>query len=318
LPDSQDPNHPFAPKENSPAVSVSSFHERLLDSLYDGVYFVDSERKITYWNKGAEKLTGYAASEAVGRHCFDNFLMHVDDEGCALCFGGCPLAATIADCERREAEVYLRHKLGHRVPVCVRVSPILDGANRVVGAVEVFSDISAKKQIERRAGELETLAFRDALTGVPNRRYIEMKVEQAIQEVERFDRNCGLLMIDVDQFKQVNDTYGHETGDVALRTVCETLTHNLRPGDSVGRWGGEEFLGIVTDVNPAALMAFAERCRKLIAESAVPVGNVGLQVTVSIGATLISPGESAYSAIKRADELMYKSKMSGRNRTTLG
>lgn len=307
-----------SPFQGQPLASDSSFHKKLLDSLYDGVYFVDTERRITYWNQGAEQLTGYSYSEAVGRNCFDNFLVHVDAEGGALCFGGCPLAATIADGERREAEIYLRHKLGHRVPVCVRVAPIKDDADRIIGAVEVFSDISAKKNIERRAGELENLAFRDALTKVPNRLYLELKVEQAMQEVERLGRIIGLLMIDVDHFKQVNDTYGHEAGDVTLRTVCNTLTHNIRPGDAVGRWGGEEFLVLGVDVSASGLATFAERCRHLIAESAVSIGDKNLQVTASLGATLLQNGESAESAIQRADQLMYKSKIAGRNRTTLG
>lgn len=304
-----------APKPIKPA---PSFHEKLLDSLHDGVYFVDCERRITYWNKGAERLTGYSADEVIGRHCFDNFLKHVDDQGRTLCLGGCPLARTLADGERREAEVYLRHKLGHRVPVSVRVSPIVDDAGCIVGAVEVFSDVSAKKKAERRAGELENLAFHDLMTGVPNRRYIEMKVEQAIQEVKEFGRRIGLLMIDVDHFKLVNDQYGHNTGDDVLRAVCKTLTHGLRAGDSVGRWGGEEFLVIVMDAHPPALQAFAERCRMLIAESAVPAGNESIRVTVSLGATAIKAGDSVREAVNRADELMYASKMSGRNRTTLG
>jgi diguanylate cyclase (GGDEF)-like protein/PAS domain S-box-containing protein len=263
-------------------------------------------------------LTGYSCNEAVGRHCFDNFLVHVDDEGRALCFGGCPLAATIVDGERREAEIYLRHKLGHRVPVSVRVTPIRDKADRIIGAVEIFTDISAKKTIERRAGELENLAFRDALTKVPNRLYLQLKVEQAMQEVEQLGRIIGLLMIDVDHFKQVNDKYGHEAGDATLRTVCNTLTHNMRPGDTLGRWGGEEFLIVAVDVSASGLATFAERCRHLIAESAVSIGSERLQVTASLGATLLQHGESADSAIQRADQLMYKSKTSGRNQTTLG
>jgi diguanylate cyclase (GGDEF)-like protein/PAS domain S-box-containing protein len=295
-----------------------SFHERLLDSLHDGVYFVDCERRITYWNKGAEQLTGYIASEVIGKHCFDNLLMHVDDQGCALCLTGCPLARTIIDGERREAEVYLRHKLGHRVPVSVRVAPIADSAGSIVGAVEIFSDVTAKKNTERRVGELESLAFCDSLTGVPNRRYVEMKVEQAIQEVEQFGRSIGLLMIDVDHFKLVNDRYGHGTGDDVLRAVCKTLAHSLRSGDTVGRWGGEEFLVIVMDVHAPALTAFAERCRMLIAESAIPAANESVRITISLGATLITQGDSVQAAVKRADELMYSSKMSGRNRTTTG
>ena len=143
----------------------SSFYERLLDSIFDGVYFVDAERKITYWNRGAENLTGYSAREAMQRHCYDNFLGHVDEKGCALCTNGCPLTSTLLDGLRRESEVFLRHKLGHRVPVCVRVAPITDKqSGQIIGTVELFSDVSAKKRVERRVHELEGIAFRDNLT----------------------------------------------------------------------------------------------------------------------------------------------------------
>jgi len=153
---------------SSPAVSAPLFREELFDGLYDGVYFVDRERRIQYWNHSAELLTGYSASEAVGIHCFENLLMHANQEGCALCLK-CPIASTIVDGKRREAEMYLRHKLGHRVPVFIRVAPVVDSAGLIVGAVEVFSDRTAKTNIDRRVGELESFAFRDALTGVRNR-----------------------------------------------------------------------------------------------------------------------------------------------------
>lgn len=301
-----------------PSAESRSFHEILLDNLYDGVYFVDMERRITYWNKGAEQITGYSASEIIGTGCFDNLLMHVDEEGHALCKGECPLARTISDGKRREADVYLKHRFGHRIPVCIRVTPIMDSSGCIVGAVEVFSDATAKRNIEKRAGELERLAFLDALTGVANRRYVALKVQQALQEVQQFGRSIGLLMIDVDHFKRVNDTYGHETGDVVLQAVCKTLSYSVRPGDTVGRWGGEEFLVIVTDVNQKALGVLAERCRQLIAESIIPVGGNQHKITVSVGATLIFTEDSERSAIERADKLMYRSKMSGRNQTTVG
>jgi diguanylate cyclase (GGDEF)-like protein/PAS domain S-box-containing protein len=301
-----------------PVDTSLSFHAKLLDSLHDGVYFVDRERKILYWNKGAEELTGYSASEVVGRACFDNILMHVNANGCSLCLHGCPLGQTIADGQRRENEVFLRHKLGHRIPVSVRVAPIADNQGTIVGAVEVFSDISAKKHIERRVGELEDLVFLDPLTEVPNRRYIELKVRQAIQEVEQFDRKIGLLMVDVDNFKQVNDEHGHDIGDAVLKALCRTLSHNLRSGNVMGRWGGEEFLVIVGGTSAERLEFFAERCRMLIAESSIPLPAGELRVTVSVGATLMRRDDSDQSVIKRADELMYKSKVDGRNRVTIG
>jgi diguanylate cyclase (GGDEF)-like protein/PAS domain S-box-containing protein len=295
-----------------------SFHERMLDSLHDGVYFVDRERKILYWNKGAELLTGYSASEVVGRTCFDNILMHVTAGGCSLCLTGCPLGKTIEDGQRRESEIFLRHKLGHRVPVSVRAAPITDNQGMIVGGVEVFSDISAKKHIERRVGELEDLVFLDALTGVPNRRYIELKVKQALQEVEQFGRKIGLLMVDVDHFKQVNDEHGHEIGDETLRTMCRTLLCSLRSGNVLGRWGGEEFLVIVAGTSQEGLRASAERYRMLIAETAIPLAAGEFRISVSVGGTLMLRDDTEQSVIKRADELMYKSKMDGRNRVTLG
>jgi diguanylate cyclase (GGDEF)-like protein len=136
--------------------------------------------------------------------------------------------------------------------------------------------------------------------------------------VEQFDRKIGLLMVDVDHFKRVNDEHGHDIGDEALKAVCRTLSHSLRSGDVLGRWGGEEFLIIVAGITPARLRAFAERRRMLIAESAIPLPTGQLRVTISLGATLMQRGDSDQSAIKRADQLMYQSKMDGRNRVTLG
>jgi diguanylate cyclase (GGDEF)-like protein/PAS domain S-box-containing protein len=293
-------------------------YEKLLDGIYDGVYFVDRQRRITYWNKGAEELTGYTRAEVIGRHCFDNILSHMDSQGCNLCVGGCLLSTALTDGKRREDEVYLQHKLGHRIPVSVRVSPLRNSAGEVIGAIEVFSDISAKKNIERRAGELEQLVFRDVLTGVSNRRYMGLKVEQALQEVQQFGRQIGLLLVDLDHFKEVNDTLGHETGDLVLKMVCNTLGHNLRQGDHIGRWGGDEFVLIAMDVGVEGLSSIAARYCTLIAESTVPSGEKRTHVTCSMGATLLRANETAEEAIARADELMYKSKLNGRNRETTG
>jgi diguanylate cyclase (GGDEF)-like protein/PAS domain S-box-containing protein len=292
-------------------------YERMLDGLYDAVYFVDSTRKITYWNKSAEHLTGYTASEATGHHCFSNFLEHVSEDGRALCLDGCPLQATIHDGQSRESHIYLRHKAGHRVPVHVRVSPIRSGEGQIIGAVEVFNCAVGKTRIERRVHELEKLAFSDGLTGLANRRFIEVKLEQALQDQREFGRVFGLLAIDVDHFKEVNDLHGHDGGDAVLKTISRTLALTLRREDTPARWGGEEFLVLLADLDPACLYGIAERCRKLIGASLTRANGVSVRVTVSIGATTIRDGETSDAVIKRADELLYRSKSQGRNRTTV-
>ncbi len=296
----------------------SQFYEKILDHLHEGVYFVDRERKITYWDDGAERLSGYSAVDAVGRSCFENFLGHVDECGRPLCLNGCPLASVIRDGHPRSAEFYLRHREGHRVPVSVRVMPVRNAEGLVIGAVEIFSHADARNSAEKRVTELEHMAFCDPLTNLPNRRYLEMKVEQALEEQEEFGRLYGLLMFDLDGFKRVNDTHGHEIGDALLKTVAKTVSDGQRPVDIAGRWGGEEFLILMPDMEPTALGDFAERCRSLIALSSVAAGSTSVSVTASIGATVLSHGECSESALRRVDELMYQSKRSGGDQTTAG
>jgi len=296
----------------------SSFYEKLLDTMQDGVYFVNRERRITYWNEGAQKLSGYSDKETVGKRCFDNLLGHVDENGQPMCSNGCPLSAVLVDGRSHEMEAYLRHKEGHRVPIMVRAIPMRDAMGQIVGAVEVFSDSSDKKKADKRVSELEQLAFRDPLTALPNRRFLELKVSQALEEHRRFGRLYGLLMFDLDHFKQVNDSHGHDAGDALLKTVAKTLTQGLRTVDMVGRWGGEEFLVLMPDLDAVELGDLAERCRVLIAESSVAAAAARVSVTASIGATVLTSEDSAEGALRRVDELMYQSKHSGGDRTTAG
>lgn len=289
----------------------------ILDHLYDGVYFVDRERRITYWNKGAERITGYDAGEVTGRRCADNLLSHVDDQGCLLCYQQCPLAQTIADGQVREAEVYLKHANGHRVPVLVRVAPLRGPDGTLVGAVESFSDNSSLMAARARMTQLNDLAERDPLTGLGNRRLLERKLKTALLEAHHGAAACAVLFADVDHFKQVNDVHGHAVGDGVLQMVAETLRLGVRATDCVARWGGEEFVVVLTDLDPAHLSAVAEKLRVLVQRSAYSAPEGRVQVTASFGATVSRPDDTVETILRRADGLLYQSKLNGRNRVTL-
>ncbi|MBU1039846.1 MAG: GGDEF domain-containing protein [Proteobacteria bacterium] len=293
------------------------FYKDLLDNLYDGVYFVDSTLTITYWNKGAERISGFSAAEVMARRCADNLLMHVDDAGVQLCVCGCPLAGTLADGQMREAEVYLHHKDGHRVPVSVRVTPLRDDAGRIIGAVEIFTDSSVKREIMSEINELKNLTLVDPLTGLGNRRAAAIDFEHKSKALRHYKTPFGMLFVDIDNFKEVNDTYGHEIGDRILDMVGKTLTGALRGKDKVNRWGGEEFVALVTNVDAKMFHAIAERMRRLVESSALPMPGGMLQVTVSLGGSLAQDTDTLESLIKRTDELMYRSKGAGRNCTSL-
>lgn len=218
------------------------FYKNLLDNIYDGVYFVDINRQIVYWNRSAENLTGYRSPEMVGRYCWDNILMHVNNEGISLCKGFCPLVRAMAEQRMLEQEVFLRHKDGHRVPVLVRASPVRDSNGQVIGAVEIFSDNSPKITLIQRIEEIQKMALLDPLTQLGNRAYADNHLHARLDEMYRYNGSFGVLFIDIDHFKEVNDSYGHEVGDKVLKMVARTLRNSVRASDIVARWGARNLL----------------------------------------------------------------------------
>ena len=295
----------------------STLYRDVLDNINDGVYFLDRQRKIFFWNKGAERITGYASDEVLGRHCADDILCHVDKEGRNLCQDDCPAAEVLTDGQRREAEVYLLHKNGYRKPVRIRVAPIEDADGRIVGAMEIFSDDASPDSMRRRIALLEKLSALDPLTHLPNRRSIEATIASRLAETHRYKVIFGILFIDIDHFKSVNDRYGHEVGDRVLQLVAKTLARSLRPFDLAGRWGGEEFLAVVLNVDAAHLGVVAERVRSLVAQTRIPLEDGYLNVSVSIGGSLSRVDDSLEALVNRADQNMYRSKMGGRNQVQL-
>lgn len=293
------------------------FYSQLLESMYDGVYFVDRNRTVTFWNKGAERISGYSRDEVLGRSCADNVLRHVDEQGRHLCLQGCPLAAVMVDGRARETQVYLHHRQGHRVPVFVRGTAITDDAGEIVGAVEVFSSDDKLARTMELVRQLRQEALQDGLTGLGNRKYADMTLETHLQGLDRHGIGFGLLFIDIDFFKKVNDTWGHNVGDEVLMMVAGTVANGLRPLDVPCRWGGEEFIAVLPNVDHAALERVAERLRMLVENSWLDHGDETIRVTASLGGALAEPGDTAQDVVGRADAQVYRSKQEGRNRVSL-
>ena len=284
----------------------------LLDCLADGVYFTDTERRIAFWNRGAEILSGFSREEVIGKRCLDNLLMHMDAAGNELCKNGCPLGETLRDGQPREADVFLHHKSGHRVPIRVRVAPMKNEAGAIVGAVEVFSDNSSNIQLNQRLAQMEKLALLDSLTGLANRRYLESIMRSRMEELRRNNWPFGVLFIDIDNFKSVNDKYGHEIGDQVIKMTSRTLDASSRYFDVVGRWGGEEFVAVIANAEEKELFDVGERMRSLVEHSMLSAPEY-LFVTVSIGGAQAVPDDTIESLVKRADEKLYQAKHSGKN-----
>jgi diguanylate cyclase (GGDEF)-like protein/PAS domain S-box-containing protein len=291
--------------------------KEIFDSLFEGAYIVDDDRKIIFWNKGAEKITGFKKEEVIGKYCHDNILNHVTADGTLLCFGGCPLHNSIITGNENEAEVFLHHKDGHRVPIKVKTVPYYDNG-AISGAIEFFKDYSTKIELKNTIESLNSVASLDHLTGLYNRRYFEAFIESKLGELRNFDLSFGITFFDIDDFKIINDTFGHLLGDDVLKIIAKTATNSTRGNDIVCRWGGEEFVAVFLDIDEEKLRVLAERLRTIVENSSLRASDNEIKFTISIGATMARADDTTESLLHRADKLMYKSKQNGKNQSTLG
>jgi two-component system cell cycle response regulator len=158
------------------------------------------------------------------------------------------------------------------------------------------------------------MTITDGLTDVGNKKRLDQLVQKEIPRAVRHNRELSLLMVDIDHFKDVNDTYGHLAGDSVLRDLAGILQKRLRPDDELGRYGGEEFAAVLPETSLIGAVKIAEDLRKLVEEHAFIVEGEQINVTVSIGAAALKPGMDAKAFFRAADEMLYKAKNSGRNK----
>ncbi|MCM8763878.1 MAG: PAS domain-containing protein, partial [Candidatus Omnitrophica bacterium] len=171
---------------------------KIIDSLYEGVYIIDTDRKILYWNKSAQDITGYRAEEVVGKSCRDNILRHADKEGNELCLNDCPMVNAMETGKQVTGEVYLHHKSGYRLLANVTGIPVIENG-KVEGLIELFNPVlSSLKDHEQ---DLLNLALKDPLTKLYNRKGFEFIYPLRQREMMMLDYKTGILFIDIDDFK---------------------------------------------------------------------------------------------------------------------
>lgn len=225
---------------------------------------------------------------------------------------------TLEDGIINEAHVFLKHKDGYRIPVMVKTLPIYDSNQKIVAAIEVFTDERFQKQVYQENMELKDKLRIDPLTQVANRHFFDFQIAKRLEESSVFSNAFGILVIDIDHFKKINDTYGHLVGDEILKIVAQSLSSNVSKTDLVSRWGGEEFIIIVDVANQEDLFKIAERLRHVVAASSYELEkNKTIQVTISIGGTLVKKQDTSKTLIARADDNMYFVKQNGRNQTKI-
>ena len=176
---------------------------------------------------------------------------------------------------------------------------------------------TATETLSKKLEESEAKALVDALTNVLNRNAYNMKIGELVHEYKRYNEEWALLVLDIDHFKKFNDTYGHKIGDKVLKSVAATISNSIRVSDHIFRYGGEEFVVILSRINKETTKNLSEKIRREVERDYLVDGDNELKVTMSIGATIITPEDTEASLFERADKALYQAKQNGRNQIVL-
>ena len=278
----------------------------ITDEVGSGLIRVDQQGRVRWLNPEAERLLGWTEAELLGQELHP--MIHMTLSGQVLHADTCPTLEALRTGERQHAERdFFRTREGKILPVHTTVTP-LPGVADEGGAIITFSDDSGHLEAEN---QLRHQAMTDELTGCLNRRATLQLLDRLLASPDSYP---GVVLFDIDHFKQVNDTYGHAAGDRVLAYYTQEIRELLRAGDGFGRIGGEEFLVVFDNVCMDNLLPLAERFRQRFDERRCPVDEHRLHVTASFGVAVRQPGESAHALLARADAALYSAKEQGRNR----
>ena len=284
--------------------------QAVIENAYDGIITIDERQTIRLMNVAAREIFGLSESEACGSNLSRFIPLRYRSKHSDYVSSFRNSVVDARPLHSRVSVTGLRAD-GSEVPLEVAIAKIRVGPEMEMTAV--IRDISERARL---IDELSRAATRDALTGLFNRRFTSGILKQELQRCRRFKRVLGIAMLDLDNFKKVNDGYGHSCGDSVLQSVADTISQNIRETDTFCRWGGEEFLVVLPEADLAMTVEWAERARKLLESQLITDRcEQGIHVTASFGTfSTNGEGETLDSVMDKVDKALYQAKERGKNR----
>jgi diguanylate cyclase (GGDEF)-like protein/PAS domain S-box-containing protein len=291
---------------------------RIVESMSDGVLVLDAQNRIVDINPAMEKFLNHRCTSFLGKSASEVLAVWVDQ------------SAALSSGEETRTELRIPNAPSRYLDL--RVTPLYDKHQRLTGRLMVFRDVTERKQVEKKLrsandrlqsqlieigtlqSKLRSQAIRDPLTDLFNRRYLDETFDRELARAAREGYPVCVIMLDIDHFKKVNDTYGHEAGDFILKALAKALSARSRRGDFACRFGGEEFVVVMPNIAVETAYKRAEDLREALNSLYIPYGGFNLTMTISMGiASYPSNGEDRESVLRAADRAMYAAKRAGRD-----
>lgn len=298
--------------ENNHNSTPSIFEKKLIDNMHDGVVFVDSQATVLLWNTGVERLTGVSSAAACGRTFLPNLMEMCNNREQPIANEDCPVSHAISTGVQWLGRVSIMGRQGRHVAVDLHAIPVRSNDGAIHGATVLLHDVSSETSLEEKCQALHAQVAKDSMTQVANRAEFDRMLCNFVAAHQESNLPCSLVMSDLDHFKSINDTFGHQAGDEAIITFASLLKSMCRSGDLVARYGGEEFAILCADCTNAAAARKAEAIRETLSE--MPHSTLGNKsITASFGVTELQPGDTPETMLRRADRALLQAKDQGRN-----
>ena len=292
-------------------------YQAALEGLLIGLYLVDAEQRIFFWNTGAEQITGYLRQEVLGRYCRENFLGKAEHHDNVLSGAALPIARALRDGAPAEALVTLRHKTGRPVQVRLRAAPIRNRDGKIIGAAESFEGVGLLMHGERRTSKLAVYGCVDMQTGAVNQGYTQAQLREHLELFLSHQIPFCILSAQVDDLEGVRHRHGSGAAAAVMRVVATTIATSLRPNDIVGRWTETEFLAIAAECHEREVAKVAHRVQNLVNCAETEWWGDEIRVTVSVGCSAATKGDTAESVVERARQALRTGLESGGAKITV-
>ena len=283
-----------------PVAQDPEIFQEVLENLPWAVYVVNRERRILFWNRSAETMTGFMRHDVIGRSADDRILMHCDETGKLLGSEESPLGRAMREGKQHVAELYVRHKAGHRLKVRTNSLPILDDFGVVKAAVECFDEIPAVQPNDRHRLMLAAHGCLDRTTGLLNHAMSHSQLREHLEMLNDHGLRFGVMWVEVQGLVKIAMNDGREAADALIDVVAQTLAHELGASVTLGRWSDDHFLALVPDCTAVELEHLAQKARRMVGVSGINWWGDPLSVVVTVGRAMAEIGEDAESLLERA------------------